>query len=290
MRYINEIALASLFVQLAGPAAAGAGSRMLVSTAWLARHAGDGRTVVIHIARERSHYDTAHVPGACYLSWNELVTERRGVANELPPVPDLVKAFERCGVTNDSRIVLYGDFLGLSAARAWFTLDYLGLAGNAALLDGGIEKWRAENRPVSNAPEKHAIGKVAPRLRPEAVIGIDAVRDASWLASNHGSGGLALLDVRAAEEYRRAHIPGAVNLFWRDALTEPRTPALRPVRELRRMFEQAGLRPGTAVAAYCNSGVQASYTYFTLKYLGYRVFLFDGSFSEWSRAGNPASR
>jgi thiosulfate/3-mercaptopyruvate sulfurtransferase len=35
---------------------------------------------------------------------------------------------------------------------------------------------------------------------------------------------------------------------------------------------------------YCNSGVQASQTYFVLKLLGYDVRLYDGSFSEWSQA------
>ncbi len=276
-----------LFIALSSPAPARARSPMLVSTAWLARHARQPRTVIIHVARERGHYDAGHLPGACYLPWSDLVRERRGVTNELPPAADLVKAFERCGATNDSRIVLYGDSLGLAAARAWFTLDYLGLAADAALLDGGIEKWRAEKRPLSTSPEKHATGKLAPRLRPEAVIGVDAVRDASWIETNGAPGGLVLLDARPAAEYDRAHIPGAVNLYWKDSLTPAGT--LRPLRELRRMFESAGLRPGAAVAAYCVSGVQASHAYFTLKYLGYRPFLFDGSYMEWSRAENTAS-
>ena len=57
--------------------------------------------------------------------------------------------FERLGIGDEARIVLYGDNSGLSAARAYFTLDYLGHGARAALLDGGLEKWKTERRPIS---------------------------------------------------------------------------------------------------------------------------------------------
>jgi hypothetical protein len=52
--------------------------------------------------------------------------------------------------------------------------------------------------------------------------------------------------------------------------------------DLRDLFESAGVGPGTTIVAYCNTGVEASHTYFTARYLGYRVRLYDGSFAEWS--------
>ena len=119
-------------------------SEMLVSTDWLAKHINDRDVFVIHVAADRKHYDDGHLPGARFLSPKEILTTRNGVANELPPVADLQKAFEQLGVGDTGRIVIYGENSGLLAARVYITLDYLGHGDRAALLDGGVEKWKAE--------------------------------------------------------------------------------------------------------------------------------------------------
>ena len=54
--------------------------------------------------------------------------------------------------------------------------------------------------------------------------------------------------------------------------------------QLRRLYENAGVKSDKPVITYCNTGMQASQSYFTLKYLGYDVKMYDGSFSEWSEA------
>ena len=139
-------------------------AEMLVSTDWLASHLNDPKVVVLHIARERAHYDQGHIPGARFIAWNELTTTRNGLQNELPTVEELQKLFERVGASDDMRLVLYGDNAPLSAARAYFTLDYLGHGDHTALLDGGIEKWKAEQRTLSTeAPQVKAVPAALPR-------------------------------------------------------------------------------------------------------------------------------
>lgn len=275
----------TIWLALTAAASAVAGPRldMLVSTDWLAGRLNDPNVVVLHVARDRAHYDAGHIPGACLVPWSELVTTRNGVANELPPVADLRKLFERCGVTDDSRIVLYGDTLVLSATRAYFTLDYLGHGGHAALLDGGLEKWRAEQRPVSKEEPPARQGHLRPRIRPDVVVGLDQMRDLSWLAASVPSPDVLLIDSRPPGDFAK-HIPGAVNLYWPGALTSREMPTLRPLADVQRMYEAAGVAPGRTVVTYCMSGVQATHSYFVLKYLGYDARLYDGSFSEWSRA------
>ena len=269
---------------LAASGAAGGRPEMLVSTEWLAGHASDQSLVVLHVARERADYDAGHIPGACFVPWNELAVTREGIANELPPVESLQRLFERCGVSDDSRIVLYGDRLVLSATRAWFTLDYLGLSGKAALLDGGLEKWRAEQRPVSKEEPAARQGRFTPHIRPDALVGIEQMRDLAWVAANVPSPDPLILDVRPPAEFRAGHIPGAVNFYWPQTLTSKEMPTLRPLAELQQMYQAIGVAPGRTLVTYCNSGVQASQTYFVLKLLGYDVRLYDGSFSEWSQA------
>jgi thiosulfate/3-mercaptopyruvate sulfurtransferase len=269
---------------LAANAAAGGRPEMLVSTEWLAGHLSDRGLVVLHVARERADYDAGHIPGACFVLWNELAVTREGIANELPPVADLQRLFERCGVSDDSRIVLYGDRLVLSATRAWFTLDYLGLGGKAALLDGGLEKWRVEQRPVSTEEAVARQGRFTPHIRPDALVGIEQMRDLAWVAANVPSPDPLILDVRPPAEFRAGHIPGAVNFYWPQTLTSKEMPTLRPLAEIQQMYQAIGVAPGRTLVTYCNSGVQATQTYFVLKLLGYEVRLYDGSFSEWSQA------
>jgi thiosulfate/3-mercaptopyruvate sulfurtransferase len=108
----------------------------------------------------------------------------------------------------------------------------------------------------------------------------------------------ALIDARPVEEYtgakpgdgvpRGGHIPGAVNVFWRQNLQSRENPVLRSVAELRKLYEEAGALPGRTLVTYCRTGGQASHAYFTLKYLGYDVIMYDGSFFEWSNTqGTP---
>ena len=267
-------------------------SEMIVSTVWLAAHLNDPKVVILHVARARAHYDEGHIPGARFAGWDEITATRDGVPNELAPVADLQKLFARLGVGDDARIVLYGDSSGLSAARAYFTLDYLGHGERAALLDGGLEKWKAERRAVSTDLVEPKMAPFTPRVRASAIVDHDVVRDLSWTATKLASPSVVLIDARPVEEYegtkpgegvpRGGHIPGAANVFWMQNVVSKENPALRSVAELRKVYEEAGALRGRTVVTYCRTGGQASHAYFTLKYLGYDVVMYDGSFFEWS--------
>jgi thiosulfate/3-mercaptopyruvate sulfurtransferase len=102
------------------------------------------------------------------------------------------------------------------------------------------------------------------------------------------------VDARTAEEYRGntaaqeitrpGHIPGAANVFWMQGQASKDDMSLLGEAQLRKLYEAAGVTPDRPVVTYCNTGMQASQSYFTLKYLGYDVRMYDGSFSEWSGA------
>ena len=273
-------------------------SEMVVSTDWLAAHLNDPKVVILHVARERGHFDEGHIPGARFVGWGEITATRDGVPNELAPVADLQKLFERLGIGDDARIVLYGDNSGLAAARAYFTLDYLGHGERAALLDGGLEKWKAERRTTSTDRVEPKTARFTPHVRASGVTNLDVVRDFSWIATNVTSPSVVLIDARPVEEYtgakpgdgvpRGGHIPGAVNVFWMQNVLSRENPVLRSVAELRKLYEEAGAPNGRTIVTYCRTGGQASHAYFTLKYLGYDVVMYDGSFFEWSNTeGTP---
>jgi thiosulfate/3-mercaptopyruvate sulfurtransferase len=265
------------------------GGDLLVSTAWLAEHLDDPGVVVVQVGRDRAAYEEGHIPGARFLELSRLVVERDGVPNELPAVAALDSAFEAVGVGDDARVVLYGDMGGLSAARAFFTLEYLGHS-RVSLLDGGLEQWRAEGRPVTTEAPAVEAATLTPRPRPELVV------DAAWVRARLEEPGVALVDARPPAQYtgeeagegiaRGGHIPGAGNFFWRDALVSEERPVLKDRDALRARFAEAGVDEGDVVVAYCRTGVMASLTYFVARYLGYEARIYDGSFIEWSRRGD----
>jgi thiosulfate/3-mercaptopyruvate sulfurtransferase len=264
-------------------------SELLVSTQQLAGRLNDPRTVIVHVGRDRAGYDAGHIPGARFLPLSSIVTERDGLANELPAPEQLEAAFEGVGVSDASRVVLYGDLAGLAAARAFFTLDYLGKT-DAALLDGGLEQWRAESRPLETAAPAARAGSLTVRLRPDIVVNADEVRAQLGNDSTY-----VIIDARPPAEYRGevagdgvtrpGHIPGAHNIFWRTALVSETDTRLRSPQVLAAAYTLADAAQGDTVIVYCRTGVQASHAYFVARYLERAVKMYDASFVDWSRRG-----
>lgn len=191
----------SLFLlALIASAAPAVRSDMLVSTAWLEQHLNDSNIVILQVSRDHSAYDAGHIPGARFLALADIVVTRDGVLNELPPAATLKNVFERVGVSDDSRVILYGDASVLPATRAYFTLDYLGHQ-TAALLDGGLHKWTAESRELAKENPEVKQGRLTPRPRPEVVVDFNAVKDLSYAATNAPTASPVLVDARTAGEF-----------------------------------------------------------------------------------------
>lgn len=273
-------------------AAAHGPTDMLVQTSWLAAHLTDKDLVILHVGADRNSYDAAHIPGARFLALSEIAVSRNGIPNELPPVDDLKTTFERLGVGDHTRVVLYGDMLGLFATRAYFTLDYLGHGSSTALLDGGLEKWSREFGAVRTIPANVATAKLTVHPHPELIIELPALRP---IVSNKSA---VLIDARPPADYsgaasgngipRGGHIPGAKNVFWAETLVSRENPVFRPAAEIRAKYTAAGAKPGAKVIVYCQTGIQAAHDYFTLKLTGFRPVLYDASFFDWSNTfGTP---
>ncbi len=266
---------------------------MLVTTSWLAEHLQEPGLVVLCIG-STPEFCKGHIPGARSIRLDEIAVTRNGIPNELPPVEKLQQVFSAVGMSNTSRVVLYGERFNLMAARAYFTLDYLGVADRVALLDGGLEKWTAEHRPLSTETPlvKAAVLKVSPR--PAILVDTAALQK----LEQNKSGTIALIDARPAKEFtgeqlsedvtKAGHIPGAKSLYWMDMLVSRENPVLRPESELRRMYTDLNTKEDQPLITYCRTGMQSSFDYFVAKYLGYQPSMYDASFYEWSKQNLPA--
>jgi thiosulfate/3-mercaptopyruvate sulfurtransferase len=271
-------------------------AQLLVSTDWLQAHRHDKRTVIVEIG-DRASYETQHIAGARFIALSDLLIERNGIPNELPEIPALERTFSAAGVGNHDRVILYSRDV-IAAARAFFTLDYLGHGDSTSLLDGGFAKWTAENRAVeASAPmlvakradfqARPRVGTIARLKAMEVLVDCLPVLDGSW----------AIVDARSPEQFsgaepgtgikRAGHIQGALNVPWNENLTSSAAPVFRSREELEALYGDAGVSAKTSVVVYCRTGMQASVNYFVLRYLGRDVALYDASYIEWSRGQHP---
>lgn len=277
--------------------------QMVVDTRWLASRLDDPGLIVLHVGKSRETYDREHVPGARFVAFGDVAASGGPVPNEMPSAEALTALVRRLGITGapDERIVIYGEDEGLLSARVFAALDSLGLAGRASLLDGQWAAWQVEGRPVTAEAPRVVASSVVPRARPERIASLAEVEALSRQVTASPDALVALVDARPRAQFegtepgegvsRPGHIPGAVAAFWKEDLRAGEVPRLRSVDELRARYAALGVTPDDVVVAYCRTGVQASFTYFVLAYLGYDVRLYDGSFAEWSAApGTPVAR
>jgi len=267
----------------------------LVQTSWLASRLGSSRVVVLHVGHTDEMYRAGHIPGALFVPLSAVAIEVNGVPNEFPPAAQLAATFRDLGVGNAARIVIYGDDPGLLAARVWVALDLLGQSAGAAILDGGLVRWKAEHRPVETPVRSPHPLLFASRWQAERVV------SAAWVRAHLGDPSVVLVDARPPEQYAGAagdptsgHVPGAKSVYWMTALVSAADPVLRPAQALREALWRptgADRRPARTVVTYCQTGMQASYDFFVARYLGYPdVRLYDGSMSEWTMLNGPVER
>jgi thiosulfate/3-mercaptopyruvate sulfurtransferase len=285
----RSIAVVLVLLVVGAPTVLAGGDRdsMIVSVAWLASHLKDPNLVLLHVGT-REGYDAAHIPGARYVTTADLSLPRTegALVLELPPVETLKAAFEKLGVSDSSRVVVYfGDDWVSPTARVYFTLDYLGFGDRASILDGGLREWRAGNHPVTAEVPAVTPGHLTPKPRSDLVV------DAAWVKASLKTPKVAIVDARNEEYYdgatagegmRAGHIPGAKSLPFEKLVVEPQLTFVG-ASAMRELFRAAGLAPGDTVVPYCHIGQQASLVYFAARYLGYDVRLYDGSFQDWSR-------
>jgi thiosulfate/3-mercaptopyruvate sulfurtransferase len=259
---------------------------VLVSVDWLAEHLQDSSIVVLHVGMPTARGSGEFIPGARFLNYQDIVRVQDGLIVEIPPIDELIGPLEVAGVSDGTLVVLYGSPAHLPA-RAYVTLDYLGHGAQTAVLDGGLEAWKAAEHPVEANPALGPRGLFTPIVRDDVLV------SAEWIEERLYDPAIALIDSRPEVEYngdlptriggRAGHIPGARNLYWEDLLVASDDPLLRDLTDVQLQFQAAGANYGAILVNYCYVGMRASYTYLIAKHLGYDSRLYDGSWNEWSK-------
>jgi thiosulfate/3-mercaptopyruvate sulfurtransferase len=260
----------------------------LVSTDELAEWQRDRRVSIVDIRSDVFTYLKGHLPGAVYLNAETLRASENGVPAQLLTARSYGEIFSRLGLAFDVPVVIYsaGETRNIDATFLAWLLEGFGYP-RVYVLNGGYMKWELEQRPVvQRYPRISPTSPPSVEFRPERAS-LDEVRRA---ITTHDA---ILVDARPPDQYageagaqmRRGHIPGAINHYWQDDLTQVGFGHVwKSPPELRAAYVAQGITPDQNIIAYCNSTTEASHVHFTLRYLlGYpRVRIYVGSWTEWA--------
>ncbi len=268
--------------------------RTLVSTDWLAQHLKDPDLRILdaswylpNVGRDpEAEYREGHIPGARFFDIDDISDARSDLPHMAPPIEKFMSRMRAMGVGDGHQVVVYDGAGLLSAARVWWLFKLMGQE-NVAVLDGGLPKWLAEDRPTEDMPpiarERHMTVRFQNQL----------VRDVTQVAQASKLGEPQIVDARSAERFRgeapepreglrAGHIPGSRNVPYDALLNDDKT--MRSPKECRAIFEAAGLDLSKPVVTTCGSGVTAAILALALERMGHGAWsLYDGSWAEWGQ-------
>lgn len=232
----------------------------------------------------QADYLKEHIPGAAFMDLMGTLSDTNNpLPFMMPTEAQLVSAFSSYGVGPQTRVVLYNRGPAWWALRVWWMLRELGF-DQATVLDGGLDKWIAEGRPVASGEEKYPAAEFQVGERRRIFIGADDVQ--SELANSD----TLVINALAAKIHsgemgnyaRPGHITGSVNVPAPELFAEDNT--LLPLDRLEAAFEGVDALSKTKVVSYCGGGISATADAIALHLLGHEnVQIYDGSLAEWAR-------
>lgn len=275
----------------------------LVETGWLASHLDDPHVLVFdctthlipdpkstyQVVPGLADFEQAHIPGARFIDVQGDVSDSTQRLRFMAPGADaFAAAMRRFGVNANSRVVLYSTANVWWATRVWWLLRMFGF-DNAAVLNGGFQKWRAENRALESGPARpHRPGDFTARGVRPLMVGRDVVLAAV------GDGATCTINALSPAQHagtggnvygRAGHIAGSVSLPAAHLL-DPASNTFLPPASLRARFADVGALD-KRVITYCGGGIAASADALVLTMLGHEnVVVYDASLSQW--APDPA--
>ncbi len=235
------------------------------------------------ISSGRPGYEAAHLPGAAFIDvWQQLSDPDHALRFMLPPQALFVERMSNYGVGPGSRVVLYNAGPTWWATRVYFMLREFGFDA-VQVLDGGLDKWKLEQRPLDATPASYPRAQFIAGPRRGLFVGKEAVLDAVERRDRHLVNALspAVFSGRVVGYGRPGRIAGSVNLPAAELL-DPVTQAFLPPERLRARLEARNLLDERGTIAYCGGGISATTNAFALQLLGrHDVQIYDASMNEW---------
>jgi thiosulfate/3-mercaptopyruvate sulfurtransferase len=236
-------------------------------------------SLVILSAETDTEYNKVHIRNAVNVPYNSL-HKTGNIEGLLISPQEIAKMLGDKGITENSMIVVYDEGSGKYAGRMYHTLKYMG-AKNVKMLDGGLEAWKAQRKPITKNPTVVKAAKFNPTINNAIMATIQEVNVAA------GNSKVALIDARAKgefdgkEEGSKGHLPSALNIEYKELLDAKGM--FKPKAELEKIYSSKGITKDKTVILYCATGVRAGAHFLALtSILGYpNVKVYEGGYNEF---------
>ncbi len=271
----------------------------LVSTEWLAAHLNDPRVKILDATFKLpgvtplpvDDYRAAHIPGAVFFDVDAVSDRGSSLPHMFPDAAGFAKSVGALGISNADTVAIYDAGGWVAAPRVWWMFLAFGHA-DVKVLDGGLQKWRAEGRALDSGEAKPKPATFTATLDPSFL------RSRSAMVDNLSSHAAQVIDARPRPRFegsvaeprpglRAGHIPGSRNIPYGE-LFDANTGTMKSLHDLREAFSGAGIDIARPIVTTCGSGVSAGMLTLALYRLGVRgSALYDGSWAEWGMPDGP---
>lgn len=273
-------------------------SRFVVSADWVEKNLGSPNFRVVDAswylpAQNRNaaeEYAAGHIPGAVFFDQDVIADHSTGLPHTIPSAGVFAEAASKFGISETDTIVVYDGPGVFSAPRVWWLFRLFG-AGDVYVLDGGLDGWKRDGRPVTSELPEPMPAVFNARMDASKVTTLDAMKSLVaegrvQIADARGPGRFQGTEPEPRAGVRSGHMPGAKNL---PAATLSENGRFKSLPELRKTIEAAGIDLGKPVVTSCGSGVTAAIITLSLASLGHTDnTLYDGSWTEWGgRSDTP---
>ncbi len=260
---------------------------VFVDADWVAARLDDPTVQVVDVRDEWEYDGIGHLPGAASVPFDRVRSGTADTSGMLPAPEDWATLLSGAGVDTDDRVVAYDDTHGVFAARLLVTAYVYGHPiARLHLLDGDYSAWSREHETERETVDQPSTDyEVRPLSAAESpLVGYETVLEAVR------EGTAVVVDTREPGEYEAGHLPGAVQVDWRD-LVDDETRGLAARETVETRLAERGVTRDRRVLLYCNTARRISHTYLVLRELGYDdVGFYEGSLTEWEARGGPVER
>ncbi|MBB4570664.1 3-mercaptopyruvate sulfurtransferase [Rhizobium leucaenae] len=274
-------------------------SRFVVTADWLQRELGAQDLRILDAsfylpAQKRdadAEYASGHIPGAIRFDQDKIADHSTGLPHMVPSPEFFAAEVGKLGISETDRIVIYDGPGVFASPRVWWLFHVVMGAANVFVLDGGLDGWKAEGRPLETTLPAYAPATFKPNFNAARVVAFDEMREivdsgSSQIADARSAGRFAATEPEPREGMRSGHMPGAKSLPSGSFAVNGK---FKSLPELRETIENAGIDLEKPVVTTCGSGITAAIITLALESLGHGANrLYDGSWSEWgSRPDTP---
>ena len=234
-------------------------------------------------------YNKEHIPNAIFFDLDKNSRLDTSLPHMLTDPSSWEKIMSNMGIVNSDRIVVYDNSDVISSCRCWYNLIYYGHDPKLVhVLDGGLKKWKKENKTTNN---KEVITKISVYSCKE---NIELVKNKKQIDENIYKNDFNIVDARSRDRFegkvaeprkglRSGSIKNSFCLPFGELINEDHTFISKD--KISEKFDSFKFDRSKNLVFSCGSGVTASvlalaYSLINAKYM---PTIYDGSWAEYGK-------